>query len=362
MLNNIYFGQRLMTGKSILFVEHEMSVSKATSDWHWPVFEQVLCGTMTDRERLGLPDHYEAGRWDEAIEAATQRLYGLSRATLLSMTTDAQYSLAERIVAGNFLGLLGDPRIDTLSPLMVRIEGGAVQVGLDEHDVDGVMHAFEGLGLDRRWIEKECPRHTVQLTPYHIARYPVTNQEYRDFLVDSGFDEIPSSWAFRRYPLERANHPVYTITSRAADAYVAWLAKKTQRDFCLPTEAQWEFAAAGHEGREFPWGDHFDADLANTCETGLFMSTPVGVFVGGESPFGLSDMAGNVEEYVADDYRAYPEGDFVKDHLVDIHGEYRVARGGGFVRFRDLLRTKRRHGQNPKSPTYVMGLRVVERI
>lgn len=339
-----------------------MNHTQATSHWHLPVFEQVLCGTMTDRERLGLPDRYEVGRWDAAMESATKRLYGLSRSTLLAMTADSKYSLAERIVAGNFLGLLGDPRIDTLAPLMVRIEGGSVAVGLDRDDVDEVMSSFDGLGLDRRWIEKECPRHHVQLKPYQIARYPVTNQEYRDFLLETGFDEIPTSWAYRRYPLERANHPVYTITAKAADAYVAWLAEKTQRAFRLPTEAEWEFAAAGHEGREFPWGETFDADLANTCETGLFTSTPVGVFVGGESPFGLSDMAGNVEEYVADDYHAYPEGAFVKDHLVDIHGEYRVARGGGFVRFRDLLRTKRRHGQNPKSPTYVMGLRVAESV
>ena len=64
----------------------------------------------------------------------------------------------------------------------------------------------------------------------------------------------------------------------------------------------------------------------------------------------------------SDAYQAYPDGDYVKDHLVDIHGDYRVARGGSFARFRDLARTQRRHGHNPKSPTYAMGLRLAESI
>ena len=71
-------------------------------------------------------------------------------------------------------------------------------------------------------------------------------------------------------------------------------------------------------------------------------------------------MAGNVEEYVADLYRPYPGGEPVADHLVEIHGAYRVARGGGFSRFRDLARTRRRHGHNPRSATYAMGFRLVE--
>jgi len=71
-------------------------------------------------------------------------------------------------------------------------------------------------------------------------------------------------------------------------------------------------------------------------------------------------MAGNVEEYVSDQYEAYPDGQLVTDHLVDIHGQYRVARGGSFARFRDLARTRRRHGHNPKSATYAMGLRLAE--
>ena len=128
----------------------------------------------------------------------------------------------------------------------------------------------------------------------------------------------------------------------------------------MPTEAEWEYAAAGPSGYEFPWGNEFVADNANTAETGLFQSTPVGIFSRGDSPFGISDMAGNVEEYVAGNYAAYPGGEFIADHLVEIHGTYRIARGGSFARFRDLARTRRRHGHNPRSATYAMGFRLAE--
>jgi formylglycine-generating enzyme required for sulfatase activity len=243
---------------------------------------------------------------------------------------------------------------------MVALPGGAVEIGLPAAEVAPVLERLSGLGLDRSWIEKECPRHTVVLAPFRIARYPVTNREYRDFLLATGHAELPSSWRFRQFPAERANHPVYTISASSADAYALWLAQTTGRGFRLPTEAEWEFAAAGPQGRAFPWGERFDADLANTGETGLFDTSPVGAFVGGESVFGLADMAGNVEEYVADDYAAYPGGPFIADHLVQIHGRYRVARGGSFARWRDLARTRRRHGHNPRSATYAMGFRLAE--
>ncbi len=317
---------------------------------------------MTDQERLGLPNHYRVGRLDASVGKAYQLLYGLSKSALLDVLRVPTSTLSERIACGNLLALVGDPRIETFNPKMVRISGGEVKIGLPKDSVDHVLQRFDGLGLNRIWIDKECPQHTVQLAPYMLALYPLTNAEYQTFLLATGYQEIPTSWDFRRYPLERSNHPVYTLTPEAADAYVSWLATSTGRAFRLPTEAEWEWAAAGPLMHEFPWGPDFDANLCNTAETGLFSSSPVGAFVGGESAFGLSDMAGNVEEYVSDPYQAYPGGAFVADHLVDIHGSYRVARGGSFARFRDLARTRRRHGHNPQSPTYAMGLRLAESI
>src|SRR5262249_259109 len=144
-------------------------------------------------------------------------------------------------------------------------------------------------------------------------RYPVTNQEYRQFLDETGHTSLPTSWVFGAFPSDRANHPVYTITPGDAEAYAGWLSVRTGRRFRLPTEVEWEYAARGRDEREFPWGDSFDAAKANTVELRLLSTTPVGMFSQGASPFGLLDLAGNVEEYVADVYEPYPGGPLVTD-------------------------------------------------
>ncbi len=330
------------------------------SSYHWPTFDQILCGTMTDRERLGLPDRYVDQRFSATFSAAIDQVRCLSASALAMLCEDPTKELPNRLAAGQMLALLGDPRIVTRNPTMIDVPGGRVQIGLDPKELDRVMLALAGLGLDRGWIVKECPRHAVDLIPYAIGKYPVTNQEYRDFLLDTGYRHLPDSWHFRRFPQERSNHPVYTVNPEDANAYAAWLTRITGRRFRLPTETEWEFAAAGHDGLEFPWGHAFEPDRANTAEAGLFQSSPIGVFVDGNSPFGVTDMAGNVEEYVSGLYAPYPGGAWVGDHLVEIHGAYRVARGGGFARFRDLARTRRRHGSNPRSVTYTMGFRLAE--
>lgn len=337
-------------------------VSQSHTVGHWPVFDTILCGNMTDRERLGLPDYYCADRFGDALPALYARLRHCEHNELVRNCEDRGTPLIERIVAGNLLALLGDSRLDVQQPPMITIEGGTVMIGLDEAGVEGMLARYSQLGLDRSWITKECPRHPVTLPRYRIGKYPVTNQEYVTFLRETQYAELPSSWTFRRYPQERSNHPVYTVSATAADAYARWLTALTGRRFRLPSEAEWEYAAAGPTGLEFPWGDDFEADRANTAEAGLFCSSPVGVFVQGNSPCGMADMAGNVEEYVADTYAPYPGGQFVTDHLATMQGDYRVARGGSFARFRDLARTRRRHGHNPRSATYAMGFRLAEDI
>ena len=330
--------------------------------WHLPRFEAWQCasGTMNDRERLGLPDHLVVSDLQDAVDTATATLRTAPVPELLAIIADPSAALATRIAAGNLLALAGDPRIDPLAPTMIDIPGGAIAIGLEASAIDATTARLADLGIDRSWIAKEAPRHPVALSPYRIARFPVTNGEYRQFLLETGHAELPSSWAMRRYLAERANHPVHTVSADAADAYARWLSGRTGRRFRLPGEAEWEHAAAGPEGLEYPWGADFDPARANTAECGLFDTAPVGAFVTGTSPFGVLDMGGNVEEYVADAYDAYPGGELVNDHLVQIHGRYRIARGGCFSRFSDLARTRRRHGHNPRSAAYAMGFRLVE--
>ena len=330
--------------------------------WHWPEFsaEALACGTMTNRERLGLPDYHVRARFELEYPATYRKICEIRTDDILGLVEHPDVPLVERLAAGNLLAMIGDPRINAHAPNMIHIHKAAAWIGLEPGAVDLIVERYANLGIARSWINKETPRHQVEFGNYAIGKYPVTNIEYQTFLLETRHQELPSSWEFRKFPQHASNHPVYSISAESADAYCAWLASKTGRSFRLPTEAEWEYAAAGPDGLEFPWGEEFQPDFANTAETGLFTSSPVGVFVNGNSPFGACDMAGNVEEYVSDAYGPYPDGTFIKDHLAAISGNYRVARGGSFARFRDLARTRRRHGQNPSSAAYAMGFRLAE--
>jgi formylglycine-generating enzyme required for sulfatase activity len=240
---------------------------------------------------------------------------------------------------------------------MVEIPGGIWPIGSDTAAAAAAARRFAACGVRPEWIAKEVPRHVVTLPPFRIGRYPVTNLDFLAFLEDDGWPEIPSSWTFGRFPSERANHPVFSVTPAAADAYGAWLSRATGRRFRLPSEAEWEVAAGGGS-REFPWGDAFEPERCNTLELGLLTSTPVGAFPSGASPFGAADMGGNVEEIVADNYRPYPGGPAVADDLA-LAGPYRMTRGGSFTRFHDLARCARRHGWIGTS-LYAIGFRLAE--
>ncbi len=249
-----------------------------------------------------------------------------------------------RLAAGALLCRLGDPRLCLDEPELVTLPGGSVTLGLPENEIDAVLAVWDRVGVQRTWIEKECPTYSVTLAPFALARFPVTNLEYHAFLSDSGAAWWPTSWPRRGWPASLANHPVWSVPAEAADAYAAWLARRTGRAFRLPSEAEWEYAAAGVERREFPWGNAFSAHHANTAEQKLGGTTPVGMHPSGFTPEGLADMAGNVEEYTADWIRPYPGGHEVNDgHRLEL-GDYRVTRGGSFRGYGDLGRCRRRHG------------------
>ncbi|MCU1718137.1 formylglycine-generating enzyme family protein [Pseudomonas sp. 5P_3.1_Bac2] len=327
--------------------------------FHCPQALQKASPSLSDRALLGLPESYTAMR-DLAISAAQWReLTQLAPEHLVALLHSTEADLALRYQAGQLLAWQGDPRLSPLAPQMIDIPAAQVSIGLAAQEVDRVMADLADLQLDRDWINKEVPRHRVQLPAYRIGRYPVTNLEYRHFLEDSGYTRLPEDWFLGRYPQERANHPVSGILAEDADQYAAWLAHKTGLAYRLPTEAEWEYAAAGPDNLEYPWGQAFSPLHANTAEAGLFCTTPVGLFALGASPFGCLDMAGNVEEYVADDYQAYPGGAPVTDDLVSATGRHRVARGGSYSRFRDLARCSRRHGKFPRT-IYVMGFRLAQ--
>jgi len=293
--------------------------------------------------------------------SAHRDLLRLDPHALASTVEEPDAPVERRWLAGQLLALVGDPRIDTFNPALVSLPGGTATIGLPAEDVNAVVEAWWGVGVEESWIRKEVPRHEVELTPFQMMKYPVTNLDYRAFCIDVPGAPRPSSWRFGIFALARSNHPAWTVPVEGADAYADWLRARTGRTFRLPTEAQWEYAANGGAIRQFPWGDEWDPERANTVEAGPLDVTPVGMFPAGGSAHGILDLAGNAEEWVRDRYRPFDGGRLVVDDLVERAGNYRVTRGGCFTRFGDLARCSRRHGWYGRE-IYAVGFRLVEEI
>ena len=184
----------------------------------------------------------------------------------------------------------------------------------------------------------EKPEHTVLLKSFYIDKHEVTVAQYKLFLQDprgKGHepDESYDDYMPKDYFTNPAydNHPVVNVSWEDAQAYCRWAGKR------LPTEAEWEKAARGTDGRAYPWGPAWDGRNANSDETNpelgedaFRFTAPVGSFPSGASPFGAHDMAGNVWEWVDGWYQPY-EGNNTKDP--DYGDTYRVIRGGSWLRY-----------------------------
>jgi len=150
--------------------------------------------------------------------------------------------------------------------------------------------------------EDELPQHTVRLQTYHIGSYPLTVAEYACCVQVAGWP-TPDDWDREQ---QHPDHPVVSLCWQDALAYAQWLARVTGERWRLPTEAEWEKAARGIDGRIYPWGDNWDEARANTRNSGPKGTTPVGHYPNGASSYGVQDMAGNVWEWTSTAYRDYP--------------------------------------------------------
>ena len=173
--------------------------------------------------------------------------------------------------------------------------------------------------LKPRYLD-ERPARKVSLPAFRIDGYEVTNAQYGEF-VQRAKRPPPPFWQEGRFPLGAADHPVTQVTWADARDYCRWAGKR------LPTEAEWEKAARGADGREFPWGNEFDPKKANTGLSAQRGLAPVGSLAAGKSPYGVHDMAGNVWEWVEDWYRPYPGSTYTSDYFGE---RVKVIRGGGW--------------------------------
>jgi formylglycine-generating enzyme required for sulfatase activity len=175
----------------------------------------------------------------------------------------------------------------------------------------------------------EKPQHPVTLTEFYIGKHEVTNAQYAAFVKATGATP-PSDWENGNIPAGKEDHPVVYVSWADAEAFTQWLSEQTGMGFRLCSEAEWEKVCRGESGAIYPWGDAFDANKANTSESGIGTTTPVGKYSpGGDSPYGVADLAGNGWEWTSSAFKEYPY-DPADGREDTTSTDVRVLRGGSF--------------------------------
>lgn len=148
---------------------------------------------------------------------------------------------------------------------------------------------------------EERPVQRVAIEPFAIAETEVTNEQYLEFTKATGH-KTPAHWQNGQFAEGDNQKPVANITWQDAKDYCKWLSEKIGATVRLPSEAEWELAARGKEGLNYPWGNSWDGQAAASKETAGKVQ-PVKTFAANKSPFGAYDMAGNVWEWVEETAR-----------------------------------------------------------
>jgi len=212
---------------------------------------------------------------------------------------------------------------------------------------------------------EERPEHVVSLPDFFIERCPVTIEDFAAFVDATGYvtdaERVRSRFTWRRPrvfmgEMERMrDHPVVYVTHADALAYCAWAGKR------LPTEAEWEKAARGEDGRRFPWGGTWDPECCNWGDSGVcdrYRGTaPVEHFTRGASPYGALDMVGNVWEWTSSAFRPY-RYDAMDGRESGGPEELRVLRGNSYnMDYPEALRASIRLGEHPRRWRFDYGFR-----
>ncbi len=272
---------------------------------------------------------------------------------------------------------------------MVRVPAGSFTMGSPASEIDFLLGYYKDIPRDL--FLNEIGVHTVTLASFFIDRFPVSNAQFRRFIAAGGYERqewwspvgwrwriktgrnAPRFWRWEETALDE--HPVIGITWYEADAYARSVKKR------LPSEAEWEKAARGHEARRYPWGNTFELDRCNTADFWLrreireyndwymnfflrrpwrerAITTPVNAFAQGASPYGVLNMGGNVWEWCAD---WYAEDYYLHSPTHNPpgaeYGSEKVCRGGSFGYFGWSARTTDRGHHPPSHASLGLGMR-----
>ena len=310
---------------------------------------------------------------------------------LMAILTERQpkgksFPIVERALAGNVLAILGDPRpgVGLRDDGLPDIEWCEVPEG---EFLMGTDPEKDKIASD--WMLKNEQQHKVQISAFSIGRYPVTNMQYQAFIEDGGYTRqefwSKEAWEWKKEEsiseprwfggeFDLSNHPVVGVSWHEALAYCQWLTQGLQatgelqegREIRLPTEAEWEKAARGTDGRIFPWGDeNITPELANYSGTNLGATSAVGCFPRGGSPDGCEEMAGNSYDWCLDKCGGSfldVVTDTYKDGLIDplcSSGSFRVIRGGYWGNLARFCRAASRYWHEPGYRNDYIGFRLL---
>ena len=243
------------------------------------------------------------------LAAASLPIMGILRGTILTPFEDE----AAHVAPASVETPAGSVSMETpVEEDMVLIPAGVFIRGTDQGGFD------------------EQPKRSIYLDAFMIDRYEVTNAQYAAFVNASGHRKSgpPSRYAKNMARMRGANQPVVYVSWDDAQAYCRWAGRR------LPTEAEWEKAMRGTDGRLWPWGNVEIPAGANWArvDDGYDVTAPVGHFKSDVSPYGVMDGAGNVLEWVEDWYQenAYAEAPERNPKSLE-HGTFRVLRGAGYT-------------------------------
>lgn len=263
---------------------------------------------------------------------------------------------------------------------MLLVSDGTFFMGASAESLQSECSAFRD-GCQTSWFSASEPVHVVLLAPYYVDSQEVSNNAYTAFLnetenpcgtqlcLDIGESELLFDQGDYRSPEDRGDHPVTGVTWYGAAAYCEW------RGARLPSEAEWERAAAWDDATavafRYPWGDDFDGELVNFCDSsceqpqanadfadGFAETAPVTGFAAGRSPVGAYNMAGNVWEWVSDWYDPdYYSQSTDSNPLGPESGVEKVVRGGSWFDTGNFMASAIRFPSAPDNADRTIGFR-----
>ncbi len=238
------------------------------------------------------------------------------------MTSDTRFHRQHAFPLAAFLLLFspllaGCPKNTTPPEGMAFVPAGEFTMGSNKIDTEGKASEF---GTVKPFFMDEHPERKVRLPGFFMDIHELSNMKYRHFIAATG-SRPPENWSGGLLPAGTENYPVTFVNWYDAERYCRWAGKR------LPTGAEWEKAARGTDGREYPWGNDFNPENGNTGDTGIGAMSDVGQFPGGKSPYGVEDMAGNAWEWTADWYKPYPGSDY---HNENFGEKFKVVRGSSW--------------------------------